>query len=63
MRKLGFFAATALILAGFGGWIASTTQARVAAPLSGPTVDIMYMMTTATNLPDERFIDYSLVYQ
>jgi hypothetical protein len=33
MRKFGFFATTAVILAGFAGWIASTSQARVTAPM------------------------------
>ncbi len=64
MRKFGFFAATALILAGFGGWIASTSQARVAAPMvSTPQINAMQMMTTAVNLPAEHFADYSLVYE
>jgi hypothetical protein len=64
MRKFGYFAATAAILAGFGGWIASTSQARVAAPMvSGPRVDAMQMMTIAANLPSEHFADYSLVHE
>jgi hypothetical protein len=63
MRKFSFFAATALVLAGFAGWIASTTQARVAAPIvSGPQISAMQMMTTAVNLPAEHFVDYSLIY-
>jgi hypothetical protein len=64
MRKFGFFAATALILAGFGGWIASTSQARVAAPMvSTPQINALQTMTTAVNLPAEHFADYSLVYE
>ena len=63
MRKFGFFAVTALILAGFAGWIASTGQARVAAPMNGPGIDTMQMMTVAGNLPSEHFVDYSLVYE
>ena len=64
MRKFAFFAATALVLAGFAGWIASISQARVAAPMvSGPQVNAMQMMTTAVNLPAEHFADYSLVYE
>ena len=64
MRKFGFFAATALVLAGFAGWIASTSQARVAAPtVSAPQINAMQMMTTAVNLPAEHFADYSLVYE
>jgi hypothetical protein len=62
MRKFGLAAVTALILAGFAGWIASTTQARVAAPLNGARIDVGQMMTAAANLPNEHFIDYSLVY-
>jgi hypothetical protein len=64
MRKFGFVAATAVILAGVGGWIASTSQARVAAPtVSGSQINTMQMMTTAVNLPAGHFIDYSLVYE
>jgi hypothetical protein len=64
MRKFGFFAATALILAGFGGWIASTSQARLATPtFSVPQINAMQMMTTAVNLPAEHFADYSRVYE
>jgi len=64
MRKFGFFAATALVLAGFAGWIVSISQARIAAPMvSGPQISTMQMMTTAANLPAEHFVDYSLVYE
>ena len=39
MRKFGFFAAIAVILAGFGGWLASTSQARLVGPIAtGPRV-------------------------
>jgi len=61
MRKYGLLAG-ALILAGFAGWIASTTQARVAAPLNGAHIDSLQMMTAAGNLPTAHFVDYSLVY-
>jgi hypothetical protein len=64
MRKFGFFATTALVLAGFAGWIASTSQARVAAPMVGtPQINAMQMMTVAVTLPAEHFADYSLVYE
>ena len=64
MRKFGYFAATAVILAGFGAWVASTSQARVAAPMViGSQINAMQMMTTAANLPAEHFVDYSLVYE
>ena len=61
--KLGFFAIAALILAGFGGWIASTSQARVAAPMDGISIDPMQMMTAAPHLPTQHVVDYSLVYE
>jgi hypothetical protein len=61
MRKLGFFAVTAVILAGFGAWIATTTQAQ--APTKSPQIDALGMMTAAGNLPTEQFVDYSLVYE
>ncbi len=64
MRKFGFFAATAVILAGFGGWVASSSQARLAAPtVRGPQINATQMMTTAVNLPAEHFADYSFVYE
>ena len=64
MRKFGFFATTALVLAGFAGWIASTSQARGAAPMvSTPQINAMQMMTAAVTLPAEHFADYSLVYE
>jgi hypothetical protein len=63
MRKFGLFAVPALILAGFAGWIASTTQARVAAPANGARIDALQMMTVAGNLPTERFVDYTFVYE
>ena len=62
MRKFGFFAVTAFILAGFGGLIAATPQARIAAPMNGPKIDALQIMTVAGNLPTERFVDYSLVF-
>jgi hypothetical protein len=64
MRKFGFLAMTALIVAGFGGWVAATSQARVtaAAPTSGLQIDTMEIMKASATLPDERFVDYSLVY-
>ena len=61
MRKFGFIAAGALIVACFGGWIAST-MARVAAPASAVAIAPMQMMAASANLPAEHFVDYSLVY-
>jgi hypothetical protein len=64
MRKFGFFAAMAVILAGFGGWLASTSQARLVSPIvTGPQINAMQIMTTAANLPVEHVADYSLVYE
>ena len=40
MRQFSFLAITALILAGFGiSWIASTSQARVAASTNGVSIN------------------------
>jgi hypothetical protein len=62
MRKFGLFAAAALILAGFGGWIASTSQARVAAPIAAISINPTQLTMTSGDLPTEHFVDYSLVY-
>jgi hypothetical protein len=62
MRKIKFFAiAATLILAGVGGWLASTPNASVAAPVS-VQVDPTQMMMSATDLPTERYHDFSLVF-
>jgi hypothetical protein len=61
MRKIGFIAAGALIVACSGGWIAST-NARVAPPASTVGIAPMQMMAASANLPTEHFVDYSLVY-
>jgi hypothetical protein len=63
MRKFGFFAVTALILAGFGGWAASTTQARISAPINGARLNVLQIMTVAKNMPTDHFADYSLLYE
>jgi hypothetical protein len=62
MRKFGFFALAVLTLAGFAGWVASTSQARVATPTAGVRIDPMEMMMTGGNLPIQHVVDYSLVY-
>jgi hypothetical protein len=62
MRKFGLFAATALILAGFGGWIGSIPQVGVATPTNS-RIDVVRMMTATRNLPTERIVDYSLVFE
>jgi len=62
MRKINLFAvAAALILAGVGGWIASTPHATVAAPI-GSQVDPLHMMTNAKDLPAVRYHDFSFVF-
>ena len=64
MRKFGFFAAMAVILAGFGGWLANTSQARLVGPIvTCPQINAMQIMTTAANLPVQHVADYSLVYE
>jgi hypothetical protein len=63
MRKLGFFAIAALILAGFSSsWIASTSQARVAASTNGISINPMQVMADARNLPTQHVVDYALIY-
>jgi hypothetical protein len=61
MRKFGFVAIAVLTLAGFAGWVASTSQARVATSTAGVRIDPMEMMTGG-NLPIQHVVDYSLVY-
>ena len=63
MRKLGFFAFTALVLAGFAGWSAATNQASIAAPTNSARINALQMMSGAGNLPTVRFADYSVVYE
>ena len=64
MRKISVYAfATFLILTGVGGWIASTTQARVEA--SAPVVTIDPEQITKNHvgaLPTEEFHDYTFVF-
>jgi hypothetical protein len=53
--------AAALILACLAGWAGSDTQARVAAPAT-VQIDPFKAMTSATQLPNEHFADYSFVF-
>ena len=63
MRKISFYAAaTFLILTGAGGWIASTTQARVEGPALVEAIDPSQMTINARNLPNEEFTDYTFVF-
>jgi hypothetical protein len=60
MRKINLFAVpAALILAGVGGWVASTPQASVAAPIV-VRIDPLQMMMNAKDLSIERYEDLSL---
>ena len=63
MRKISLYVIAAfVILTGVGGWIASTTQARVEAPALAETVDPLQVMTNARDLPTEEFKDYTFVF-
>jgi hypothetical protein len=64
MRKINFFAvAAAVILAGVGAWAVLTTRAPVA--VAAPPVvqiDPSKMMMNAKDLPTQRVVDYSVVF-
>jgi hypothetical protein len=64
MRKIGLFAvAAALMVASVGAWVATTTQARVIAPIGvRAAIDPLQIMMNARQLPTEEFIDYSFVF-
>ena len=63
MSKINLFAvAAALILAGMGGWVASTPNVSVAAPIGVP-VDPLQTMISAKDLPTEQYHDFSLVFR
>jgi hypothetical protein len=64
MRKIKLVAvAAALIVAGVGAWVATTTEARVIAPIGArAAIDPLQMMMNARRLPTEEFIDYSFVF-
>src|SRR6201987_874539 len=63
MRKISLVAAIALILAGVGVWVTSTTQARIDVP-AGAQINPLEMQTTmgASHLPVAHYDDYSLVF-
>jgi hypothetical protein len=60
MRKFSLVTA-AVIVAGLGGWIAATSQARVAPP-RGASISPMQIMAASANLPTQHFVDYSLIF-
>jgi hypothetical protein len=63
MRHLGLSAvATALVLTGVGGWVASTTRARVEPPMH-VRVDPVQIMRDSKGLPVQRLVDFSLVFE
>ncbi len=64
MRKIGLFVvATALIVPGVGAWVATTTKARVIAPIGArAAIDPLQTMMNARNLPTEDIVDYSFVF-
>jgi len=63
MRNLRAFAvAAALVLTGVGAWIASTARARVEPP-THVQVDPMQVMREPKNLPAQRQVDFSLVFE
>ena len=64
MRKISLYViATFLILTGVGGWIASTTQARVEAPASVVTIDPSQITKSHMGeLPTEEYHDYTFVF-
>ena len=64
MRKINLFAvAAAVILAGVGTWTVLTTRAPVA--VAAPPVvqiDPSKMMMDAKDLPTQRVVDYSVIF-
>jgi hypothetical protein len=61
IRKISLVVAT-LILTGVGGWIASTSQARVEGPALAEGIDPTQMTINARDLPTEAFTDYTFVF-
>jgi hypothetical protein len=63
MRKIKLFAVAAtLIVAGFGVWTASSTNARVVVPSVGQGVEPFQFMKNAKELPTVEFVDYTFVF-
>jgi hypothetical protein len=61
MRKISVIA-TFLVLTGVGGWIASTTQARVEGPILAETINPSRIGMNARDLPNAQFTDYTFVF-
>jgi hypothetical protein len=64
MRSIVLFtaAAVALILAVVGGWMSSTTQARIDTPPDA-RIDVRQLTTNAAPLPTDHPVDFSLVFE
>ena len=65
MRKISLVVAAALILAGVGAWVATTTQARVkapiaAAPIGAKPIDPFQIMMNSRDLPTEEFCQFQV---
>jgi len=63
MRKTSLLtvAATALILAGVGGWVVAPTP-HASAPAASELIDIMQLTMNAKDLPTQRFHDMTFVF-
>jgi hypothetical protein len=62
MPKIGLLTvAAAVILAGAGAWLASSTHARVDAAAADARIDPMRMMVEARDLPVAILVDFSTV--
>ena len=67
MRKISFslltVAGVLILITGVGGWVVSTTQARVEAPASVESIDPSRMtMNAPHDLPALKFTDRSFVF-
>ena len=64
MRKTNLVAITAgaLMLAGILGWVNLSNLPVEAKTSTGAQIDTFTIMSTAKNLPTEKFQDFSLVF-
>jgi hypothetical protein len=63
MRKISLYGiATFLILTGVGGWIASSTQARIEVPTLAETINPSQITMNSRDLATEQFTDYTFVF-
>jgi hypothetical protein len=51
-----------VFVAGVGGWIATTTHARVEAPIAADVIDPLQMTINAKPMPTENFVHSYLVF-